>query len=111
MIIIIIEGLRRTDSLTWKMLNKSTREGRSDEAEHKSFDKELVDFIFAEMPLGVIVFDAAMNIIYQNRRAGNFLQRYQLPAEVTNVCGRIFDAMKTGKLEALFPERLLCTRA
>ena len=72
-----------------------------------SLDKELVDFIFAEMPLGVIVFDAAMNIIYQNRRAGYFLRRYHLPAEVTNVCGRIFDAMKTGKLEALFPGEII----
>ncbi len=71
------------------------------------FDKELVDFIFSEMPLGVIVFDAAMNITYQNRRAGNFLQRYHLPAEVTNVCGRIFEAMKAGKIEALFPGEVI----
>lgn len=71
------------------------------------FDKELVDFIFSEMPLGVIVFDAAMNIIYQNRRAGNFLRLYQLPEEVTNVCSRIFEAMKNGKLEALFPGEVI----
>ena len=71
------------------------------------FDKELVDFIFAEMPLGVIVFDAAMNITYQNKRAGNFLRSYRLPAEVTNVCGRIFEAMRTGKLKEVFPGEVI----
>jgi len=71
------------------------------------FDKELVDFIFSEMPLGVMVFDAALNITYQNRKAVNFLRRYQLPATVTDVCGRIFEAMKTGKLEVLFPGEII----
>ena len=70
-------------------------------------DKELVDFLFAQMPLGVIIFDAAMNITYLNRRAENFLRHYHLPDEVTNVCGRIFEAMNNGKLAALFPGEVI----
>jgi len=64
---------------------------------------DIKEFIVNEVPMGVIVFDLKMSIIFTNRQADLFLKRYKLPDEVTTICKRIFDAIGVSRREKLFP--------
>ena len=65
--------------------------------------QDIKDFIANEMPMGVIVFDSKMSIVFTNKRADFFLKRYKLPNEINTICRRIFDAISVSKREELFP--------
>ena len=67
------------------------------------FAEEILDFVLAEMPLGVIVFNEEMGITYLNRSGEKILGRYELPVEIPNVCKRIFDSIKNKKVNEIFP--------
>ena len=67
------------------------------------FAGEIIDFVLAEMPVGVIVFNEKMGITYLNRSAERILDRYELPVEIPNVCKRIFDSIKSEKVHEIFP--------
>jgi len=67
------------------------------------FAEEILDFVLAEMPLGVIVFNEEMGITYLNRSGEKILGRYELPVEIPNVCKRIFDSIKDKKVNEIFP--------
>ena len=73
------------------------------EADINKFAGEIIDFVLAEMPLGVIVFNDKMGITYLNRNAEKILERYELPLEVPSICKRIFDSIKNEKVHELFP--------
>jgi DNA-binding CsgD family transcriptional regulator len=73
------------------------------EPARNSHDCEIVDPVLEQMPVGVFVFDENMGIVYQNRTAEKFITRYNIPNEISSVSQRIFDAIKTGRLEELFP--------
>jgi DNA-binding CsgD family transcriptional regulator len=64
---------------------------------------DMIDFIVNEIPMGVIVFDPKMRIVFTNRQADFFLNRCKLPDELTTICKRIFDAISISKLAELFP--------
>jgi len=68
-----------------------------------TFAREIIDFVLAEMPLGVIVFNGKMDITYLNRFSEKFLDRYELPLEIPKICHRIFDSLKNEKVDELFP--------
>lgn len=67
------------------------------------YDKEVVELILAQMPVGVIVFDEKMGVIYHNRGAEKFINRHDIPPDVTTLCKRIFDAISTARVKELFP--------
>jgi DNA-binding CsgD family transcriptional regulator len=67
------------------------------------FAEEILDFVLAEIPLGVIVFNEEMGITYLNRSGEKILGRYELPVEIPNVCKRIFDSIKNKKVNEIFP--------
>ncbi len=67
------------------------------------YAEEIIDFVLAEMPLGVIVFNDKMGITYLNRTGEKILERYELPDEVPSVCQRIFDSIKNNKVNEVFP--------
>jgi DNA-binding CsgD family transcriptional regulator len=71
---------------------------------------ELKHFLVGELPAGVMVFNSTMDVIYTNRRARLFRDRFDLPPEVPSVCRRIFDAMGTGQLKEKFPGEIYMTR-
>ena len=52
--------------------------------------KEILEFILKEMPLGAMVFDEKMRIIYHNSTADKFLKRYGIVSELTAMAGKIF---------------------
>ena len=69
----------------------------------KSYDHELIDVIITEMPLGVFVYDDRMGIVFQNRAAENFIRRYDIPNEISSVSKKMLAALKTGRLNEVFP--------
>ncbi|MFZ2199081.1 MAG: helix-turn-helix transcriptional regulator [Thermodesulfovibrionales bacterium] len=52
--------------------------------------KEMLEFIQNKMPLGVMVFDEKMRVIYQNSIADKFLKRYGIAPKLTAVAGKMF---------------------
>ena len=73
------------------------------ETDINKFAGEIIDFVLAEMPLGVIVFNEEMGITYLNRTGEKILGRYEPPIEIPNVCKRIFDSIKNEKVNEIFP--------
>lgn len=71
---------------------------------------EMMDFIFDKLPLGVIVYDKKVNIIYSNVLGKHFLKRYKVPVEFTALSERIFDAIKAGSLKKSFPGEIYLTK-
>ena len=63
---------------------------------------EHMDFILDRCPMGLIIFNRK-SIFYSNRKANSFLSRFELPAEITNIKNRIYDAIDKGQLGELFP--------
>lgn len=64
---------------------------------------EVVNFLFDKIPTGIIIVDNAQNILYQNRKATYFMERFQLPVEISRVSKRIFNAMQLSKMSEEFP--------
>jgi DNA-binding CsgD family transcriptional regulator len=71
---------------------------------------EFVNFIFSEMPVGIVVLKRNMDIIYSNKKAALFLNRFKLPKEILSVSKRIFDAMNISKLHELFPGEIYISK-
>ncbi|MCG2722540.1 MAG: helix-turn-helix transcriptional regulator [Thermodesulfovibrionales bacterium] len=70
---------------------------------------EEIDFILKKLPVGLIIFDRK-SIFYTNRKANNFLGRFELPTEITTIKNRIFDAIDSGRLSELFPGEICFTK-
>jgi len=51
---------------------------------------EILEFIQNEMPLGVMVFDEKVRVIYHNSTADKYLKRYGIVTELTAVVGKMF---------------------
>jgi DNA-binding CsgD family transcriptional regulator len=71
---------------------------------------EEIEFIINKCPVGLIIFNHKMDIIDRNRKASMFLDRFELPEEITTISKRIFDAFKRGKLSELFPGEVYVTK-
>lgn len=63
---------------------------------------EYINFIIDRCPVGIIIFDRK-RIVYSNRKANRFLNRFELPAEMATTNRRIFNAIESGRLSELFP--------
>ena len=72
--------------------------------------KEVVNFVFNTMPFGIICLNRNMNMVYCNKQATLFLDRFKLPEEIPSVSGRIFDAINRSKLNELFPGEIFLTK-
>ncbi len=64
---------------------------------------DVLSFILDKTPIGVIVYDQKMEIVFRNKEAEKFSKRYKFSDDVTTLCGRIFDAINNEKLKELFP--------
>jgi len=72
--------------------------------------KEVVNFVFNTMPFGIICLNRNMNMVYCNKQATLFLDRFKLPEEIPSVSRRIFDAINRSKLNELFPGEICLTK-
>ena len=70
---------------------------------------EEIEFILKKLPIGLIIFNRK-SILYTNKKANNFLSRFELPAEITGIKNRIFDAIDKGRLSELFPGEICFTK-
>lgn len=64
---------------------------------------DIIAVILSKMPVGVIVYDRRLQVVYSNRVGANFLKRYFLPEEIPQLTRRIFDAMDNATLPTSFP--------
>ncbi|HXX81915.1 MAG TPA: LuxR C-terminal-related transcriptional regulator [Thermodesulfovibrionales bacterium] len=62
-----------------------------------------MEFLMNMLPLGVFVFDENMGVVYCNRNAEKFINRYEIPQEITSVGKRMLKAFATGRMKELFP--------
>jgi DNA-binding CsgD family transcriptional regulator len=72
--------------------------------------QDLNEFLINRMPLGVLVFDHTMDMVFCNRQTKFFLNRFTLPEEIRILSKRIFDAIQAGKLADLFPGEVLLSK-
>jgi DNA-binding CsgD family transcriptional regulator len=71
---------------------------------------EGIEFIINKCPVGIIIFNNKLDIIDRNRKASMFLNRFELPEEITAITKRMFDAVERGKLGELFPGEIYITK-
>ena len=69
-----------------------------------------IEFIMNKCPVGLIIFNNKMDIVDRNRKAFIFLNRFELPEEITTISKRIFDAVEKGNLGELFPGEIYVTK-
>ena len=74
---------------------------------HSGNNDEIVNGICNLLPVGVILLNRKMDIVYSNRQACLFLNRFELPEEIPSVGRRIFDALDRSKFQELFPGEIL----
>jgi len=68
-----------------------------------------MDFIINKCPIGLLVLDKQLDIVYSNNRAELFLKRYELPAEIKIVGERIFRAIESDTVNVMFPGEIYIT--
>ena len=73
-------------------------------------NEDMMNFIFDKMPLGVIVYDKKISIIYSNDRGKHFLKRHDPPVEFTTLSKKIFGAIEAGQLNKVFPGEIYLTK-
>lgn len=71
---------------------------------------EDIDFILNKCPIGLIIFNRKLDIVYRNKRANIFLNRFEPPPDITTINKRIFDAIDKGRLNELFPGEIYLTK-
>jgi len=63
----------------------------------------IIDFVLDKIPTGVIVINSKLDIIYHNRQAAEFMDRFALPDEIPTISERVFCALKASEMDRLFP--------
>ena len=64
---------------------------------------DIIKFVLDKLPMGVIVLDSRIEVIYRNKKADLYLKSYELPVEVPAVSRRVFDAISTSRIPELVP--------
>ncbi|MFZ5906577.1 MAG: helix-turn-helix domain-containing protein [Nitrospirota bacterium] len=77
---------------------------------HAGDNNEVINFIFDTLPIGVIILNRKIDIIYNNKEASFFLSRFEIPEEIPSVGRRIFDALDREKFQELFPGEIIVTK-
>lgn len=62
------------------------------------------------MPVGVIVFNHTEDIVFSNKYANFFMDRFTLTGEIAAINTRIFDAIKSANLAEAFPGEVLFSK-
>jgi DNA-binding CsgD family transcriptional regulator len=70
---------------------------------HSGDNNEIITFVFGTLPVGVVILNRKIDIVYSNKQASLFLSRFEIPEEIPSVGRRIFDALDREKFQELFP--------
>jgi len=77
---------------------------------HPEDKNEIINFIFDTLPVGVVILNRKIDILYSNKEASLFLSRFKIPEEIPSVGRRIFDALDREKFQELFPGEIIVTK-
>jgi len=77
---------------------------------HSGNNNDIINFVFDALPVGVVIFNRKIDIVYNNKHASLFLCRYKIPEEIPSVGRRIFDALDRDKFQELFPGEIIVTK-
>jgi DNA-binding CsgD family transcriptional regulator len=77
---------------------------------HSGNNDEIVNVICNTLPVGVILLNRKIDIVYSNKQASLFLSRFELPEEIPSVGRRIFDALDRSKFRELFPGEIFIVK-
>jgi len=77
---------------------------------HSGDKNEIINFVFDALPVGVIILNRKIDMVYSNKQASLFLSRYKIPEEILSVSRRIFDALDRDKFQELFPGEIIVTK-
>ena len=77
---------------------------------HPGDKNEIINFIFDTLPVGVVILNRKIDILYSNKQASFFLSRFEIPEEIPSVGRRIFDALDREKFQELFPGEIMITK-
>jgi len=67
-------------------------------------NNEIVNFIFDTLPVGVIILNRKIDIVYRNKQASLFLSRFEIPEEIPSV-GEESSMLLIGKVSGVIPGR------
>ena len=71
---------------------------------------DFIDSILKNIPSGVLVLNQDLEIKFCNQKAIDFLNRFELPDEITNVSTKIFQAINKSNIREEFPGEIYITR-
>ncbi len=54
-------------------------------------------------PVGILLIDNKIDIAYENAEASRFIARFGMPVEVRRISGRMFEALRSSRMNELFP--------
>ena len=77
---------------------------------HSGNNNDIINFVFDALPVGVVIFNRKIDMVYNNKQASLFLSRYKIPEEIPSVSRRIFDALDRDKFQELFPGEIIVTK-
>jgi len=77
---------------------------------HSGNNNDIINFVFDALPVGVVIFNRKIDIVYNNKQASLFLSRYNIPEEIPSVSRRIFDALDRDKFQEFFPGEIIVTK-
>jgi DNA-binding CsgD family transcriptional regulator len=77
---------------------------------HSGDNNEIINFVFDTLPVGVIILNRKIEMVYTNKQASLFLSRFEIPEEIPSVSRRIFDALDREKFQELFPGEITITK-
>jgi DNA-binding CsgD family transcriptional regulator len=74
---------------------------------HSGNNNEIINFIFDTLPTGIFILNRKIDIVYSNKQASLFLNRFEIPEEIPSVSRRIFNALDGDKFQELFPGEII----
>jgi len=74
---------------------------------HSANNNEIINFIFDTIPVGVVILNRKIEIVYSNKQASLFLSRFEIPEEIPSVSRRIFDSLNREKFQESFPGEII----
>jgi len=77
---------------------------------HSGNNNDIINFVFDALPVGVVILNRKIEIIYNNKQTSLFLSRFEIPEEIPSVSRRIFDALDRDKFQELFPGEITVTK-
>lgn len=78
---------------------------------HNGVEGDLADLLLHIVPLGIVLLNENLNVMYCNKEGCDFMKTYGLPEEVNRTGERMFNALKWSRLNNYFPGEVSIEKA